>query len=87
MATSLVVPHSSGRSRKAPSSQIPASQFVHRPELIVLDDLSSALDVETEVELWTNLAAAGATVLAVSHREVAFERADQIIELAAGRRV
>lgn len=64
-----------------------ARAFVHRPELIVLDDLSSALDVETEVELWTNLAAAGATVLAVSHRQVAFERADQIIELSSGRRV
>jgi ATP-binding cassette subfamily B protein len=60
-----------------------ARALVHAPELIVLDDLSSALDVETEVELWRNLAEAGMTVLAVSHRTVAFERADQIITLAS----
>jgi ATP-binding cassette subfamily B protein len=59
-----------------------ARAVVHDPELVVLDDLSSALDVETELELWRNLAAAGMTVLAVSHRAVAFDRADQIITLA-----
>jgi ATP-binding cassette, subfamily B, bacterial len=58
-----------------------ARALVHRPELVVLDDLSSAVDVETEVRLWQNLAAAGLTVIAVSHRAVAFERADQIIRL------
>ncbi len=58
-----------------------ARALVHRPELIVLDDLSSAVDVETEVRLWENLTAAGLTVIAVSHRAVAFERADQIIRL------
>lgn len=58
-----------------------ARAFVHGPEIVILDDLSSALDVETEVRLWTNLAEAGVTVLAVSHRQVAFDRADQIITL------
>jgi len=58
-----------------------ARALVHRPELIVLDDLSSAVDVETEVRLWDNLHAAGLTVIAVSHRAVAFDRADQIIRL------
>ena len=64
-----------------------ARAVVHVPELIVLDDLSSALDVETELELWTNLAAAGMTVLAVSHRAVAIDRADQLLRLDAGRLV
>ena len=58
-----------------------ARALVHRPELVVLDDLSSAVDVETEVRLWQNLSAAGLTVIAVSHRAVAFDRADQIIRL------
>ena len=64
-----------------------ARALVHAPELVVLDDLSSALDVETELQLWTNLAAAGMTVIAVSHRAVAFERADQVVRLRAGRAV
>ncbi|MBA3605761.1 MAG: ABC transporter ATP-binding protein, partial [Acidimicrobiia bacterium] len=39
-----------------------ARALVHAPELVVLDDLSSAVDVETELQLWHNLAAAGLTV-------------------------
>ena len=64
-----------------------ARAVVHAPELVVLDDLSSALDVETELELWSNLAAAGMTVLAVSHRAVAIDRADQMLRLEGGRLV
>ncbi len=62
-----------------------ARALVHGPELVVLDDLSSAVDVETELQLWDNLAGAGMTVLAVSHRNVAFERADQVLRLDRGR--
>lgn len=64
-----------------------ARMFVRRPELLVFDDLSSALDVETERLLWDRLAAAPnqATVLAVSHRRAALQRADWIIVLKAGQ--
>lgn len=62
-----------------------ARMFVRDPELLVMDDLSSALDVETERALWERLAArGGATVLAVSHRRAALRRADQIIVLKDG---
>jgi ATP-binding cassette subfamily B protein len=63
-----------------------ARMFVRRPELLVFDDLSSALDVETERLLWERLAADGdATVIAVSHRRAALQRADWIVVLKAGR--
>lgn len=51
----------------------------------MLDDLSSAVDVETELPLWDNLAAARLTVLAVSHRAVAFEGSDLVLRLDHGR--
>jgi ATP-binding cassette subfamily B protein len=54
---------------------------------VVLDDLSSALDVETELRLWEHFAAAGMTVLAVSHRAVAFEAATHVLRLENGRLV
>jgi ATP-binding cassette subfamily B protein len=58
-----------------------ARAFVHRPELLVLDDLASALDPDTELEMWERLAASGFTVLAASNRPAALARADQVITL------
>ena len=63
-----------------------ARMFVRAPELLVVDDLSSALDVETERALWERLGERrGSTCLAVSHRRAALRRADQIIVLKDGR--
>jgi len=64
-----------------------ARMFVRRPELLVFDDVSSALDVETEKTLWERLfrERAEVTSLVVSHRRPALQRADQIVVLANGR--
>ncbi|MFN8501257.1 ABC transporter ATP-binding protein [Kouleothrix sp.] len=71
-----------------------ARMLVRQPALLVFDDLSSALDVETEQALWERLAAgdrqpaagsAPPTVLAVSHRRAALRRASQIIVLKDGQ--
>ena len=63
-----------------------ARMFVRRPELLVFDDLSSALDVETEQEVWRRIfELEGATCLVVSHRRAAFKRADNIIVLKDGK--
>jgi ATP-binding cassette subfamily B protein len=62
-----------------------ARMFVRQPELLVFDDLSSALDVETERTLWERVFAhTEATCLVVSHRRPALRRADQIIVLRDG---
>lgn len=63
-----------------------ARMFVREPELLVFDDLSSALDVETERLLWERLAATAdhTTVIAVSHRRTALQQADWIIVLKDG---
>ena len=60
--------------------------FVREPELLIFDDLSSALDVVTEQKLWSRVFSRdGATCLAVSHRKAALRRADQIIVMKDGR--
>ncbi|HUR78637.1 MAG TPA: ABC transporter ATP-binding protein [Acidimicrobiales bacterium] len=62
-----------------------ARMFVRRPELLVCDDLSSALDVETEAALWDRVLGDGSrTVLAVSHRRAALQRADQVVVMKNG---
>ncbi|MGC4191747.1 MAG: ABC transporter ATP-binding protein [Thermomicrobiales bacterium] len=63
-----------------------ARMLVREPALLVIDDLSSALDVETERLLWSRLFAdESRTCLAVSHRRVALQRADRIIVLRDGQ--
>jgi ATP-binding cassette subfamily B protein len=62
-----------------------ARMFLRQPELLVFDDISSALDVETEQVLWERLfTQPGVTCLATSHRHPALRRADQIIVLKDG---
>jgi ATP-binding cassette subfamily B protein len=68
-----------------------ARMFVRDAALLVFDDLSSALDVETERLLWERVFAArtaeqdAPTYLVVSHRRRVLRQADQVIVLKDGR--
>ena len=63
-----------------------ARMFMRDSDLLVFDDLSSGLDVDTEQILWERLfETAPATCLVVSHRRPALRRADQIVVLKDGR--
>jgi ATP-binding cassette, subfamily B, bacterial len=62
-----------------------ARMFVRDPDLLVFDDLSSALDVETEARLWERVfQRPGGACLVVSHRRPALRRADRIIVMRDG---
>jgi ATP-binding cassette, subfamily B, bacterial len=63
-----------------------ARSFATGAEFLVFDDLSSALDVRTEAELWDRLLAhRRTTCLVVSHRRTALRKADQILVMDGGR--
>jgi ATP-binding cassette subfamily B protein len=68
-----------------------ARMHVRTPELLIFDDLSSALDVETEHELWERLderrraLGGGVTCLVVSHRRAVLHKADWILLLKDGK--
>ncbi|VEP12995.1 ABC transporter ATP-binding protein [Hyella patelloides LEGE 07179] len=69
-----------------------ARMLIRQPDLLVFDDLSSALDVETEQKLWSRLFSIHSanpnwtpTYLVVSHRRSVLDCSDRIILLDRGR--
>ncbi|MEJ5945209.1 ATP-binding cassette domain-containing protein [Pseudokineococcus basanitobsidens] len=54
-------------------------------ELLVADDVSSALDARTEVELWEALRSRGTTVVGSTSKRSALARADRVVVLEGGR--
>jgi ATP-binding cassette, subfamily B, bacterial len=72
---------SGGQAQRAATARAVA----RRPDLLVLDDVSSALDVDTERALWDRLLTdTRATLLVVSNRPATLARADQVITLDHG---
>lgn len=61
-----------------------ARMLYNESEIFILDDVSSALDVNTEIELWEKIANRDKTILAVSNKHVCLEKADKILVLKDG---
>jgi ATP-binding cassette, subfamily B, bacterial len=55
-----------------------------RTELLVVDDVSSALDVLTELDLWKTLRERGITVIGSTSKRVALAQADHVLVLDNG---
>ncbi|MBT0568227.1 ATP-binding cassette domain-containing protein, partial [Williamsia sp. CHRR-6] len=64
-----------------------ARALAAEPELLLADDVSSALDAATEIELWTALRARGIAVIGATSKRAALARADRVVVLEAGRMV
>ncbi|TGD84601.1 ABC transporter ATP-binding protein [Mycolicibacterium sp. CH28] len=62
-----------------------ARALATRSELLVADDISSALDASTEIQLWASLRAQRATVLGATSKRAALAEADRVVVLVHGR--
>ncbi len=54
-------------------------------DLLLADDVSSALDATTEIELWSALRSGGRTVIGATSKSAALTQADRVVVLDAGR--
>ncbi|MFG3696487.1 ATP-binding cassette domain-containing protein [Micromonospora sp. NPDC047620] len=61
-----------------------ARALAPRTELLVADDVSSALDVTTELALWQALREHGVTVVGSTSKRAALVRADHVVVLLSG---
>ncbi|MBW8730411.1 MAG: ATP-binding cassette domain-containing protein, partial [Terrabacter sp.] len=54
-------------------------------DVLLADDVSSALDAATEIELWAALRSGGATVIGATSKAAALAQADRVVVLERGR--
>ena len=61
-----------------------ARELLRRPDLLILDEATNALDVDTECQVLNNLREyyPDLTILIVAHRPTAIALADRVIELS-----
>jgi ABC-type multidrug transport system fused ATPase/permease subunit len=64
-----------------------ARALAPRTELLIADDVSSALDVTTELALWQALRAHGVTVVGSTSKRAALSQADHVVVLIGGMAV
>jgi ABC-type multidrug transport system fused ATPase/permease subunit len=64
-----------------------ARALAPRTELLIADDVSSALDVTTELDLWRALREHGVTVVGSTSKRAALAQADHVVVLIGGRAV
>jgi ATP-binding cassette subfamily B protein len=63
-----------------------ARMFARKADLYVFDDISSALDIETEIKLWDRMfERKNITAIVVSNRHVALKNADKILVMKEGK--
>ncbi|MBI3672220.1 MAG: ABC transporter ATP-binding protein [Rhizobiales bacterium] len=65
----------------------PARALVTRPQVLILDEVTSALDPATEAEIVANIAALRGrfTIIAITHRPAWTEIADRLYRVSGGR--
>jgi ABC-type bacteriocin/lantibiotic exporter with double-glycine peptidase domain len=56
-----------------------------RPRILLLDEASSAVDVDTDMTLQRNLAGLGCTRIVIAHRRATIEDADHVVVVDDGR--
>ncbi|HZN71811.1 MAG TPA: ABC transporter ATP-binding protein/permease [Micromonosporaceae bacterium] len=64
-----------------------ARALAPRTELLIADDISSALDVTTELELWRALREHGVTVVGSTSKRAALAQANHVVVLVGGEAV
>ncbi|WP_346888220.1 ATP-binding cassette domain-containing protein [Clostridium sp. UBA1056] len=63
-----------------------ARMFARKADLYIFDDISSALDIETEIKLWDRMfERKNITAMVVSNRHVALKNADKILVMKDGK--